>query len=188
MGELYLAPPSRAVAMVISRTRVHSRFSKKNEPTTRVCTARSSTLVGTQLWRTQTRTCQCRLEENLFPRPCITLCDSVAPTECMPAICQAIQRRMAAFGCRNSTQLHSSMQSMLALRLRFTEGRQAVVTWDNCGRHSLGALVHLEVRVSIRDFFRLRHLGGSDKVNRGNDGRRRQLHCRRSATSEAAKR
>jgi hypothetical protein len=163
MAGSFLTPQFRAAVMAISPREVHSRSWKRNEPITRAYTARSSIPAGTLSWRTQTRTCRSRLEEDLFPRRCITLCDSPAPTECMPGICQAIQRHMAVFGCRNSTQLHSSMQSTLALRSWFTEERRRGATWGNRDRRSHGALVDLEVRVSTRDFSRLRHPGGSDK-------------------------
>jgi hypothetical protein len=163
MAGSFLLPRFRAAVMAISPREVHSRFWKRNGPITQVYTARSSIPVGTLSWRTQTRTCRSRRAENLFPLRCTTSCDSLAPTECMPGICQAIQRPMAVFGCRNSTQLHSSMQSMLALQSRFTEERRPGATWGNRGRHSHGALVDLEVHVSTRDFSRLRHPGGSDK-------------------------
>jgi hypothetical protein len=163
MAGSFLTPRFRAAVMAISPREVHSRSWKRNEPITRAYTARSSIPAGTLSWRTQTRTCRSRLEESLFPRRCTTLCDSPAPTECMPGICQAIQRHMAVFGCRSSTQLHSSMQSTLALQSRFTEERRPGATWGNRDRRSHGALVDLEVRVSTRDFSRLRHPGGSDK-------------------------
>ena len=42
-----------------------------------------------------------------IPAPMHYFMRFTAPTECMPGTCQAIPRRMAVFGCRNSTQLHS---------------------------------------------------------------------------------
>ena len=163
-GQVILIRRFRAAVMAISLREVHLKFWKRNEPITRASTARSSIPAGILSSRTQTRTCRSRLEENLFPRRCTTSCDSPAPTECMPGICQAIRRHMAVFGCRNSTQLHSSMQSTLALQSRFTEERRRGATWGNRDRHSHGALVDLEVRVSTRGFSRLRrHRGGSDK-------------------------
>ena len=163
-GRSLLPRRFRAAVTAISPRQGHSRFWKRNEPITRASTARSSILAGTLSWLTQTRTCRSRLEENLFLRRCTTSCDSPAPTECMPGICQATLRRTAVFACRNSTQLRSSMQSTSALQSRFTEERRRGATWGNRDRHSHGALVDLEVRVSTRGFSRLRrHRGGSDK-------------------------
>ena len=101
MARSFLIRRFRAAVMAISLREVHLKFWKRNEPITRASTARSSILAGILSSRTETRTCRSRLEENLFPRRCTTLCDSPAPTECMPGICQAIRRHMAVFGCRN---------------------------------------------------------------------------------------
>jgi hypothetical protein len=86
-----------------------------------------------------------------------------APTECMLDIYRAIQHHTAVSGCRNSTRLRSSMQSVLALRSRCTEGRQTGATWGNRDPHFKGALIDLETRASIQDLLRLRRLGGGDK-------------------------
>ena len=109
------------------------------------------------------RTCRSRPEENLFRRQCITLCGSPAPTECMPDICRAIRLRTGVSGCRNSTRSRSSMQLVLALRLRCTEGHQPGVIWGNHDRCFKEVLIDLQSRASIQDLLRLRRLGGGDK-------------------------
>ena len=45
------------------------------------------------------------------------------------------------------------------------EGRRQGATWVNRGRHFHGALIDFEIRASIQDLRRLRHLGGGDKSN-----------------------
>ena len=153
----------RAVVTDISPRRVRSKSWKRNEPIIRVCTARSSILAGIPSLPTPMRTCRSRPGENLFRRQCISSCGSSAPTECMPDIYQAIQRRTAVSVCRNSTRLRFSIQSVLALRSRCTEGPQPGATWGNHDRHFQGALIDLGTRASIQHLVRLRHLGGGDK-------------------------
>jgi hypothetical protein len=78
-------------------------------------------------------------------------------------IYQAIKRRTAVSVCRNSTRLRFSIQSVLALRSRCTEGPQPGATWGNHDRHFQRALIDLGTCASIQHLVRLRHLGGGDK-------------------------
>jgi len=163
MGASFSPRRFRAAVTGISPREVHSKFWRRNARIIRACTAKSSMPAATLLWRTPMRTCRSRPEENLFRPRCITLCALLAPMECMPDIYQAIRRRMAVFGCRSSTRSRSSTQSVLALRSRCTEGRLRGGTWGNRGRHFHGVIIGLEIRASVQDLRRLRHLGGGDK-------------------------
>lgn len=165
MGVSFWPPRFRADVTGISPKEVPSKSWKRNGLIIRVCTARSSIPAGTLSLLTQTRRCRSRPEGNSFPRRCITSCDLLAPTECMPDIYLVIQRRTAVFGCRSRTRLHSSMQSLLALQSWCMEGRRQGATLVNRGRHFQGALIDFEIRASIQDLCRLRHLGGGDKSN-----------------------
>jgi len=153
----------RAVVTGISPRGVPSKSWKRNEPIIRVCTARSSILAETRSLPTPMRTCRCRPGKNLFRHQCITSCGSPAPTECMPDIYRAIQRRTAVSGCRNSTRSRSSTQSVSILRSQCMEGHRRGATWGNHDRYFQRALIDLETRASIQDLLRLRHLGGGDK-------------------------
>jgi hypothetical protein len=172
MDGSFLLRRSRAAVTSISRKEVPSKFWKRNELTTQACTARSSMLAGTLSWRTPTRTWRCLAEENSFLHRCIISCGSPEQTECMPGTSQAIRRRMAVSGCRNSTRLHSSTQSVLGLRSRCTGGRQPAAIWGNRGRHFQWALIDLGIRASTQDLHHLRHLGGGDKAKSSRLNRR----------------
>jgi hypothetical protein len=150
----------QAVVTGILPKEVPSRFWKRNGPIIRVCTARSSILAAIPSLPTQMQTCGSHPAESLFRRQCITSCDSLALMECMPDIYRAIQHRTAVCGCRNSTRLRSSMELMLALPSRCTEGRQPDVILASYDRHFERPLIDLKTRASIEDLLRLRHLGG----------------------------
>ena len=104
-----------------------------------------------------------RPEENLFRRRCIILCDSPAPTECMPDICRAIRLRTAVFACRNSSRSRSSMQSVSALRSPCSGGRQPGAISGQSRPMFQRSPIDLQSRASIQDLLRLRRLGGGGK-------------------------
>src|SRR6266481_3321480 len=109
-----------------------------------------------------TLTCRYRTEVNLFRRRCIISCALTGLTECMPAICPAILRRMAVSGCRNSMQLRSSTPSTSALRLRFLEEPRGDAIWDNRNPHSCAAAIDLQTHASARDSRHLLIPGGGE--------------------------
>ena len=117
-------------------------------------------------WPMRTRTCQFHAAENLSRRRCTTSCDSMARTECTPAICPAIPRRTAVFACRNNMRLRCSMPSASALRLLYLAERRRDATWDNRNPHSCEAAIDSQTHGSARDLTRgsdhLRPRGGRE--------------------------
>ncbi len=153
--------------MAISPTEVPSKFWRRNERIIRVCTARSWMPAATLLLRTPMPTWRCHPEEDLFRRQCITSCGSPERTECIRGIYLVIRHRMAVSGCRSSTRLHSSTQSMWALRSQCMGGRRRDATSVNRDPHFESALIDFATRASIQDLRRLRHLGGGDRLISG---------------------
>ena len=150
----------------ISPERVPSRFWRRKELTIQACTGRSSMRAEIRSWPMRTRTCQFHAAENLSRRRCTTSCDSMARTECTPAICPAIPRRTAVFACRNNMRLRCSMPSASALRLLYLAERRRDATWDNRNPHSCEAAIDSQTHGSARDLTRgsdhLRPRGGRE--------------------------
>jgi len=83
---------------------------------------------GTLSWLTRTPTCRSLVAESLSQRPCITLCDSTAETECTPDIYPVILLRTAVSECQSNTPLRFLMRCRSELPSLCSAGRQSIAT------------------------------------------------------------
>jgi hypothetical protein len=120
--------------------------------------ARLSTRAETRSWPTRTRTCRFLGEENLFLRRCITSCDSMGLTECMPDTCRAILRPTAVFACPRNMQLRFSIPSVPELQSLFLAEHPRAVIGANLDPGFQEAAIDLRTRALAHVLIRaLRH-------------------------------